>query len=319
MLKNQHPNPASRIPHPESCITYPESPNPQSQHNMGALKYRLISGFALAGALLAGLFFLPPLGVLVVLLIACTIAMVEFYALLDASKIPCYRGFGIACGLLLVGGTWYAMQQRDMPGRYDVETVLLYLVVAVIFVRQIVRKEIEKPWETISGTFLGILYVAFLFNFLTKILTVYGDLDGRLLLFYLVAVVKMTDIGAFFTGCSIGRHKLIPHVSPAKTWEGCAGGVLFAIGASVAFLYLVAPFFERLSFTLTDALILAPLLAVTGIIGDLAESLLKRSAGVKDSGTFIQGMGGILDVLDSLIFTAPLLYAYSRLFMDNLP
>ena len=135
----------------------------------------------------------------------------------------------------------------------------------------------------------------------------------------LIVVVKMTDIGAYVVGCGFGRTKLIPKVSPAKTWEGCAGGVASGlIGAVLVYMF----FYQKwgsLDIGLYDIILLAPLLSVFGIIGDLAESLLKRSAGVKDSGSWIQGMGGFLDVLDSLLFTAPILYIYTRLFMDIIP
>jgi phosphatidate cytidylyltransferase len=255
--------------------------------------------------------------VLVVLLLACGLALWEFYALLDAGHLPHFKVFGMASGLVLVAGTWMAMQlPRLSVVRYDVEPLLLFLILAAIIVRQMSSRKTERAWEAMAGTLIGILYAGFLFNFLTKLLTTFGDSEGRFLLLYLVVVVKATDIGAFFVGCEYGRNKLWPRISPAKTWEGCAGGLLAGLVASTFFFILGQAWSGAINFQLYHALILAPLLSATGILGDLVESQFKRAAGVKDSGTYIKGMGGFLDVLDSLLFTAPVLYIFTRLFMD---
>ena len=129
-------------------------------------------------------------------------------------------------------------------------------------------------------------------------------------------------MGAYFVGSLVGRHKMFPRISPGKTWEGLAGGFLAGIAASMILYWLwrspdpslpVAEF-GRLSLTWGHALFLGAFLAAIGVIGDLVESLLKRSAGLKDSGQLFPGMGGILDVLDSLLFAAPALYFYLRWF-----
>jgi phosphatidate cytidylyltransferase len=159
------------------------------------------------------------------------------------------------------------------------------------------------------------MYVAFLLNFFTKLLIQWGQLEGRYLILYLIVVVKSTDIGAYFTGCYLGKHKLIPRISPAKTWEGCIGGVLFAMLISVVYYHTQTHRMGTLDFKLYDALILGLILSISGVVGDLIESLLKRASGVKDSGAIIQGMGGLLDVVDSLLFAAPLLYVYVLFFM----
>ena len=93
----------------------------------------------------------------------------------------------------------------------------LFCSLALIFFRQISHKNGARPWETMAGTCLGILYVAFLFNFITKILSSWSDQEGRFLILYMIVVVKCTDIGAYFVGCAIGKHKLIPRISPGKT------------------------------------------------------------------------------------------------------
>jgi phosphatidate cytidylyltransferase len=135
------------------------------------------------------------------------------------------------------------------------------------------------------------------------------------MLIYMIMVVKVSDIGAYFVGCRYGRHKLFPRVSPAKSWEGTLGGLLSAVAMSVAIFFIFGGTLGPVRLRLTDAIILGVLLAVCGIFGDLLESLMKRAAGLKDSGTLIAGMGGVLDVIDSLLPAAPALYFYARFFL----
>lgn len=279
------------------------------------LRHRLQSGILLGASLLGAMFFLPTAWVLPLLLVVTLLALLEFYALLDASKIPHFKVVGILCGLGLVAGTWMALRS-ELVWRQEAESFLIFLTTAYVFIRQIACRQTERPWDTMAGTLLGVVYVAFLFNYLLKLMVGWGPgVDGRMLLLYLIAVVKCTDIGAYSVGCAIGRHKLIPRISPKKTWEGVIGGVLTGLTASLLFVYFGHGRIGLFAFSWTDAVLLGLLLPVAGVVGDLIESLLKRAAGVKDSGTYIQGMGGLLDVIDSLLFTAPLLYIYTRLFI----
>lgn len=268
------------------------------------LRHRVISGVLLGAALLAAIFLLPPLAVLPVLLLIVGLAMREFYALLDAREMPHFKEIGIGSGLALVGATW-AAHHYACPKAAVVEPVVLFVACALIFVRQLFHTRTNRPWDSMAGTLLGILYVAFLFNFLVKLLLLWGDAAGRMLVLYLAVVVKFTDIGAYFTGCAIGRHKLIPRISPAKTWEGVIGGIACGIIAGWVFSLLAGEVFILRGLAVWGV---GFVLAISGVIGDLIESLLKRASGVKDSGTMIQGMGGLLDVLDSLLFSAPVLY-----------
>lgn len=279
------------------------------------LRDRLQSGLLMGGALISAVFFLPMPWVLPVLLLIAFLGLMEFYALLDASRIPHFKVIGVAGGLSLLAASWFALR-TDAAWRNEVEVVVLFITTALVLLRQIYCQQGDRPWDSMASTLFGVLYVAFLFNFILKLLVGWGpDQHGKMLILYLVLVVKLTDVGAFFIGCAIGRHKLIPRVSPKKTWEGLAGGLLSGLAASLLFVHLghghVGPF----DFNLTDAIVLGLLLPVAGVMGDLIESVLKRAAGVKDSGSFIQGMGGVLDVIDSLLFTAPLLYIYTRFFI----
>jgi phosphatidate cytidylyltransferase len=127
---------------------------------------------------------------------------------------------------------------------------------------------------------------------------------------YLIVVTKFSDMGAYVTGSLIGKHPLIPHISPNKTWEGFFGALVFSTAGSFGLRALLPGGLRAL--TTVDALILGLGLGFAAIIGDLAESIVKRSAGVKDSGRLLPGIGGTLDLIDSILFTAPLLFFYLR-------
>jgi phosphatidate cytidylyltransferase len=118
-------------------------------------------------------------------------------------------------------------------------------------------------------------------------------------------------MGAYLTGSLVGKHKLVPHISPHKSWEGLAGALVFAVGGSYGLWVLIPG--KLAVFGPMDVAILGLLLGLAAVIGDLAESIVKRSAEAKDSGGLLPGIGGVLDLIDSLLFTAPILFFYMRL------
>jgi len=132
-----------------------------------------------------------------------------------------------------------------------------------------------------------------------------------------VLVTKLSDCGAYFVGSLIGKHKMIPRISPGKTWEGFGGAVVVSTIASVVFVNLAHHKMPEMR--LVDAIVLGILLSIAAVIGDLIESLFKREAGVKDSGKLFPGIGGILDLLDSLLFNAPIMYIYLRHVLHTAP
>ena len=283
-----------------------------------AIKHRLISGFSIAGVLFAAFFFLPDAGIPFVLAALAALMTLEFYQLMTAGGVANFRVYGTLGAVALVFVTWCAGVRGDR-GTWD--AVVLFLVTIGIFLRQFPQKDNPHPLRTIGGTLFGILYVGLLWNFLTKLLLFGRPPDfaasiywpGRWLLLYAVFAAKFTDIGAYLVGCAIGRHKLIPRISPGKSWEGVFGGVL--VGTLVGTLYVwgLRDVFAPLGLTWPRALPLGLVLSVCAVVGDLTESLFKRAANVKDSGGVVPGMGGILDVLDSILFTAPAVYLFLRL------
>lgn len=279
---------------------------------------RLISSIALWAALLTVLFYRGPLASALFCCLVGTVALWEFYNMLGHGGLRCSKGFGIAGGLLLATGTWhFNVTQRNFVNTFEV--LLLASLMIGLFTRQILDRHNEDAVQTVGNTMLGVIYIPWLFSFIPKIQYLYARGDDRgygwLFVFYLVAVTKFCDIGAYLTGRICGRTKMIPRISPNKTWEGLIGGIAIAMLASLAAFKYLEPRISQVGFTLTDALILGPLLGVLGVLGDLAESLLKRRTQVKDSGGLLPGIGGALDLIDSLLFTAPVLYGYLVLFV----
>ena len=155
------------------------------------------------------------------------------------------------------------------------------------------------------------MYVPWLLNFIQKINFFPGiENHGKFYVLYFVIVTKFSDTGAYAVGSLIGRHKMIPRISPGKTWEGFGGAVMVSTAASLVFVHFLGH--KMAGMNLLHAVVLGMVLSVAAVIGDLIESLFKREAGVKDSGKLFPGIGGILDLLDSLLFNAPIMYFYLR-------
>ena len=178
----------------------------------------------------------------------------------------------------------------------------------------------RQPGKTIMQIALAafaVLYLGGQLGFLVqlRLLPVHGNAlhGGMLALFSMIAVVKFTDIGAYFTGRSFGKHKMAPVLSPGKTWEGAAGGLLLAVATA---LFCLGPLARMMGLPsdrgwlewLAGAVGYGIVVGLAGMLGDLAESLLKRDAGFKDSSDWLPGFGGVLDLMDSLLIAGPVAY-----------
>ena len=245
------------------------------------------------------------------------IALWEFYGMLDHRSLPNFKVTGMICGTVMLVGSFYYFAKIGPAQSYDFETAVLLFFLLTVFARQMfARLRHDEPLQTMAYTLFGLLYVLWLFNFITKIVYVMprsssGAVTGQFYVLYLIAVTKFSDMGAYLTGSVVGRHLMVPHISAKKTWEGFFGALVFALLCSLALFKLMPGHLSVL--TWTHATILGLLLGFAAVIGDLAESIIKRSTGVKDSGNLLPGIGGALDLLDSLLFTAPLLFFYLRL------
>jgi len=245
------------------------------------------------------------------------IGLWEFYRMLDHKGLPNFKITGMLCGVVMLAGSFYYFSKIGPTASYDFEVAVLLFFLLTVFGRQMfARLRDDEPLQTMAYTLFGLLYVLWLFNFITKIVYLTprssdGHLTGQFYVLYLIAVTKFSDMGAYLTGSAIGRHLMVPHISGKKTWEGFFGAIVFALFCSLALYKLMPGHLSVLNWT--HATVLGLLLGLAAVLGDLAESIVKRSTDVKDSGNLLPGIGGALDLLDSLLFTAPLLFFYMRL------
>ena len=245
------------------------------------------------------------------------LALWEFYEMLDHRGLPNFKVTGMICGAAMLVGSFYYFSVYGPARSYDYEMAVLLFFLLTVFARQMVSGlRDDAPLRTMAYTLFGLLYVLWLYNFITKIVYVTprspaGVVTGQFYVLSCIAITKFSDMGAYLTGSLIGRHPLVPHISPKKTWEGFFGALAFSLFASVGLYRLMPGHLSALNWT--HAIVLGLLLGFAAVVGDLAESIVKRSTGVKDSGSMLPGIGGALDLIDSLLFTAPLLFFYLRL------
>lgn len=204
----------------------------------------------------------------------------------------------------------------DAPAKAP-ELLFLTIVGFVIFllVSQTFRfqKDFSKMLAGTGVTLLGVMYIAFMGGFLVAMRvgfneSIVPDLSSKLLLYFFL-VAMGSDVGAYFIGKSFGKRKLVPKISPNKTWEGFIGGILLAIGFAALSSFWFFP-----EFPYTVSIPLAIVMALIGVGGDLTESAMKRGSKIKDAANILPGHGGLLDRLDSLLFNAPILYYFARFY-----
>jgi phosphatidate cytidylyltransferase len=279
---------------------------------------RLFSFLLLWTIMLAALFapgsFITRAVFLALMLLLAGTGLLEFYNMAERRGIACFKYCGLAGTVLLMVGTFLNLNGQlglhNSPARVnDFETGFLILFVLGLCVRQFVSRANTTGIASISATLFGLMYVPWLLDFVQKI-NFFPNVKGQYYLLYFVLITKFSDTGAYAVGSLIGRHKMIPRISPGKTWEGFGGAIVVSTGASLAFAYLAREKIPAL--TAFHAVILGVVLSCTAVIGDLIESLFKREAGLKDSGKFFPGIGGMLDLLDSVLFNAPIMYLYLR-------
>ncbi len=299
------------------------APIPAAPSKLKTFTRRLLSSVVLWTIVLAGLFSGRKIiadGVFLVAMLFLALAgLVEFYGMVEKRDLVCFKGCGVFGGLLLMIGTFFQLTghigTQGSPARVnDFETSFLILFVLGLCVRQFMSKSNTAGILAISTTLFGLMYVPYLLNFIQKIqfFTFPEPFagSGKYYVLYFIVVTKFSDTGAYAVGSLVGRHKMIPRISPGKTWEGFGGAIAGSTLASLIFVRFCADRMAGMHWN--HAVALGIILGVCAVVGDLIESLFKREAGLKDSGTLFPGIGGILDLLDSLLFNAPIMYLYLR-------
>ncbi|MFH1066751.1 MAG: phosphatidate cytidylyltransferase [bacterium] len=248
--------------------------------------------------------------------IACIglFAQWEFYRMQEGKNIKVFKKTGVTCGALLFIFSYLqlGLNVETQHIRSGLEVLIVLVVILGTLARQVFEKEQSQAVATIGLTLLGFFYVPYLSNFFLKTLFLRGADQGFYLIVYLIAVTKLTDVGAYTIGSLIGRHKMIPRISPKKTWEGFFGGLLIAVAASVILVRVMPQQLDAI--TPAASWILGIVLGLLSVVGDLAASVVKRDSQSKDSGVLIPGIGGALDLIDSLLFTSPIFYCYLTIF-----
>lgn len=217
-----------------------------------------------------------------------------------------------AIGIVLAALTPLAVHARylgvvNIPVAVIVPLLAIGLLAASIWLRGVQG----QPLAATAGTLFGALYTGGTLSFAYALRYhnyAVGELAGALVVIVPVVLTWASDIGAYFSGRLIGGRKLMPSVSPGKTIAGAVGAIVTTVIVAYALMHWLLMPYAQLAFTTLGMVVFGVLISVTAQVGDLAESLLKREAGVKDSGTLFPGHGGVLDRLDSLFFVLPTAY-----------
>jgi phosphatidate cytidylyltransferase len=235
----------------------------------------------------------PPVVLFLMIFLATFFGLREFYTLALPNSTQIQRWVGIGLGLVLSVAIAYGGVKVVSPF-----FVLLLLLLSILFLAT--SQNLSSTMSSMGIMFFGIFFIGFL---LSHVFLIRKMVDGKAWALFLIITVWAGDISALLSGSLFGRHKLYPRISPKKTYEGLAGAIVGSIIVALGFALFFIPKLE-----VGVCVLLAIGLAVLGQLGDFTESMLKRSAQVKDSGSLIPGHGGMLDRLDSFLFSAPFLH-----------
>ncbi len=240
-----------------------------------------------------------------IFLLFSTLATIEFYQILNKKELSHNTKYGPFVNVVVY--SLLSLVFIEEINNYRV----LFLIVPFLFIlvlQELFSKD-EIPYQNISSTLFALLYITLPFaslnylNFNKDLYVKIGLGENWSLLLGFFIILWTSDSMAYVVGKAIGKHKLIPRISPGKTWEGLVGGLIFAVLAGYLFAYVTES-------SILHWMVMATIISIFGLLGDLSESLLKRSGGVKDSGTLLPGHGGVLDRFDGILFSAPLVLCY---------
>ncbi|MEG2414717.1 MAG: phosphatidate cytidylyltransferase [Kiritimatiellia bacterium] len=278
-----------------------------------ASKKRVICGLSVAAVWLLAIFVLPFCALAGLVMLSALVCVYEYCAMLKKA------GYVVPLKTLIAASVlWFLWAYVRGPSLVTHPMTLLIAggLGGLLFLRVLLDRRIAKPMETAAFTVCGFFYLPFMLSFFLLVAMcpwsgVAGYSAGIFLAFFIALIIKMSDTGGYFIGSAYGKHKLSPRLSPGKSWEGVAGGIVFALAVTVltlvaaqqcdanflnAFRQFDTPF--RMAWLFVGVIITV----VVGIFGDLLESLFKRACGVKDSSALFPAMGGFFDTFDSLIF-----------------
>jgi phosphatidate cytidylyltransferase len=261
------------------------------------LRSRVLTAVLVLPPLLAAILLGPPWLGAAVIALAAGVGLFEFFGLLMARGIRPMRLTGsVLAAAFFIEAAWPAVLPRPL---------LPLLAVALLSTTLLRGMDLLESVASAALSLLGALYLGALGGTIAGLRVQDPEASGGWRIAFLLITVMLSDTAAYFVGCTLGRHRLAPRLSPGKTVEGALGGLAGGVAGALLVRALGLP-----QVPVAHAVGLGILVAVLGIAGDLDESLLKRWAGVKDSGTLFPGHGGMLDRLDSLLFGAPVLYYY---------
>lgn len=259
---------------------------------MNHIAKRTVCALSTAALVVGLMLYLPFKAVLPAMIVLAGLVHLEFSQMVSR-KYEIMTWIGVLTGTAWLASVFYTgMIQQVAAGVMAAAFLALWL--------KALFGKAERPLSALGTTLLGLFYIPFMLTWFIKI----PQVHGMTMLLYVVAIIKISDMGGFAFGMAFGKHKMCPRISPGKSWEGMAGSVFASIVISCAFMPLT-------HFVWWKAVAFGIVAAVVGTLGDLVESRFKRECEVKDSATFMPaGLGGFLDMFDSLVFAPALLYPF---------
>ena len=280
----------------------PEGPAPTPEITPGrSLPVAVATALVLLGIIIVSYFLDVETEVPAFFILICAVVLIALFELLDALVQTGRRPsilFGLACGAAMLVVGFY-----ERPAYFG---VVLAIAMYGAFILVLRPNRGRTPISDVAWTLLGVAWVSGGGAAAVLISRLGTEETGLQLLIAFVLVTALDDIGAYFVGTTIGRHKMAPSISPAKSWEGVIAGFPTAALGGLLFAALVDPL------DVIDGIALAAIAGFLAPVGDLVESMAKRQIGIKDSGRLLPGHGGLLDRLDAILFCAPAAFLYLR-------
>ena len=267
---------------------------------------RIFSTFFLWALIIGCVHFLGTTGGVWLICAVAVLTLREFYQMVHRMGLQPFDKFGMSLGALVMLAPFYAQKLLPAAPELAAPGTILAASVVVFALRILGERQPHNRVETLAWSLFGVLYVPFMLSYLVRIAVIPGphEKTGLMLMVWLIAVSKFSDVGALLAGLAFGRHKMAPDISPKKTWEGAVGGVALSACVGAVLAHYLAEFYPAGFSPLAAACVAVPI-AVLAIVSDLIESVIKRRADTKDAGQTIPGIGGMFDLSDSLILTAP--------------